>query len=549
LSQYNVDPSETTISGLSSGAFFATQLHVAYSASIKGAGIVAGGPYDCAAQMSYTSCMYASSPSVVKSISNTKSWSGNKIDDISNLAKQKIYMISGTSDTTVGVSVMNQLYKYYVTDGQFIPSANVVYKKDLKSAHTFPTDFDGSGNNNCAAASSPYISNCGFDGAGAILEHMYGPLQPRNNGVLNGKFIEFDQSEFLTNPRSSGMSTTGWAFVPKSCTDGQTCKLHIAYHGCLQGYEKIGDKYVKNTGFNRWADTNNIIVIYPQAVTTSTAAPGSIALFPNMNGCWDWIGWYGADFDVKSGKQLTAMKKIIDHITAGFNPIAAPTGLQVTGTTDNSVSLSWSQVSTANGYNIYRNGVKVNSASVVVTTFTDNNLNSGSTYTYFVKALSTSGAESTSSDSVIARTTGTPPAIQIPNGLAAIDITSNSITLTWQAAAGAETYRIYRDGIKIADLNLISYKDTSLQSGTQYKYQVTSVQGSQESDKSNELSVTTLIEKVCFNDNNYNHVLAGRAYQNLGYVYANGSNQNMGLYNLFQRTNLCLTQQNYYVIE
>jgi predicted esterase len=134
LSKYNVDPSETSVSGLSSGAFFSTQLQVAYSSIIKGAGIVAGGPYDCAAQMSYTSCMYASSPSITKSISNTKSWSGNKIDDIKNLAKHKVYMISGTSDTTVGQSVMNQLYKYYVTDGQFIPSANVEFKKRFKNS-------------------------------------------------------------------------------------------------------------------------------------------------------------------------------------------------------------------------------------------------------------------------------------------------------------------------------------------------------------------------------------------------------------------------------
>ena len=35
-------------SGISSGAFMATQMHVAYSASIKGAGVVAGGPYHCA---------------------------------------------------------------------------------------------------------------------------------------------------------------------------------------------------------------------------------------------------------------------------------------------------------------------------------------------------------------------------------------------------------------------------------------------------------------------------------------------------------------------
>jgi hypothetical protein len=547
LSAYNADPSETSVSGISSGGYFATQIQVAFSASIKGAGIVAGGPYDCGAQMSYTSCMYTSTPPIATSISNTKSWSGNKIDDMKNLAKHKVYMISGTSDSTVGVSVMNQLYKYYVTDGQFIPSTNVVFNKDIKSAHTFPTDFDSAGNNGCGSASSPYISNCGFDGARAILEHIYGPLKARNNGALSGKFIEVNQGEFLTNIRSSGMDDTAWVYVPKSCADGQTCKLHIAYHGCLQGYEKIGDKFVKNTGYNRWADTNNIIILYPQAVSTNmkqfTRAP-----FPNMNGCWDWIGWYGADFDVKSGKQSSVMKKMMDRITSGFNSIDGPTGLEVTSTTDNSVSLSWKSVSDAIGYNVYRNGAKTNSGVISGTTFTDNNLNSGTTYTFTVRAVASSGSESSASNSVNAKTTGEPPALATPNGLTATDATSNSIALKWESASGAEKYNIFRNGNKVADVSLTSYTDTDLNSGTTYRYQVSSVRGSQESSKSNEAEATTLTEtdKVCFNDNNVNHVLALRAYVTLGYTFALGSNQNMGLYNIFIKTNLCKTKEYYY---
>ena len=35
------------VTGVSSGGFMATQLQVAYSATIDGAGIVAAGPYDC----------------------------------------------------------------------------------------------------------------------------------------------------------------------------------------------------------------------------------------------------------------------------------------------------------------------------------------------------------------------------------------------------------------------------------------------------------------------------------------------------------------------
>jgi hypothetical protein len=33
--------------------------------------------------------------------------------------------------------------------------------------------------------------------------------------------------------------------------------------------------------------------------------------------------------------------------------------------------------------------------------------------------------------------------------------------------------------------------------------------------------------------------VAGRAHQTLGYVYANGSNENCGLYNTYYTCNLC----------
>src|SRR5690348_14066389 len=84
LAAYNVNITDTSVSGLSSGAFFAGQLGVAFSSVIKGVGIVAGGTYDCAGQMSYASCMYQGTPSVTASIANTKSWSGSSLDAWAN---------------------------------------------------------------------------------------------------------------------------------------------------------------------------------------------------------------------------------------------------------------------------------------------------------------------------------------------------------------------------------------------------------------------------------------------------------------------------------
>ena len=48
LPAFNVDIKETSVSGLSSGGFMAVQFDVAYSSILRGAGIIAGGPYFCA---------------------------------------------------------------------------------------------------------------------------------------------------------------------------------------------------------------------------------------------------------------------------------------------------------------------------------------------------------------------------------------------------------------------------------------------------------------------------------------------------------------------
>jgi poly(3-hydroxybutyrate) depolymerase len=474
LPSYNVNIADTSVSGLSSGGFFAGQMGVAFSSIIKGVGVVAGGTYDCAGQMSYASCMYSGTPSVTTSISNTTSWSGVSIDPASNMAAQKVYMFSGTSDTTVATSVMDQVYKYYVTNGSFVPAGNVTYKKDLNAAHTFPTDFSSTGNNACTTAASPYISNCGFDGAGAILQRIYGSLNARNTGTLGGTVIQFDQTEFIANPNSFGMDASGWAYVPAACASGAQCKLHIAFHGCKQNYAAIGDKFIKNTGYNKWADTNNIIVLYPQTVADSVNHnPSPSGAGANNNACWDWVGYYGSDFDKRSGKQMAAIKKMIDRVSSGYGGAPdggasdggavvppAPTGLTSTGTTSSTASLSWGASAGATSYNVYRNGAKANSSAVTTTSYTDSGLSASTTYTYAVTAVSSAGESGT----------------------------SNQVTATTSAAA------------------------------------------------------------VCYTATNYAHVQAGRAHDSIGYAYANGSNQNMGLDNVAINTTLKQTGTNYYVI-
>jgi len=411
LKAYNADPASASVSGLSSGGFMAAQLGVAYSSTFKtGFGVFAGGPVDCARAQSYTSCMYNQTPSISGPDANVNSWSGTANEDATaNLASRKIYLWTGSADTTVGPNVMNQLKTQLAN---YDTAANVSYVTTSGAVHTFPTNFAGSGDNSCSSSVSPYISNCSYDGAGAVLQWMYGSLSAPNTGTPGGTVVSFDQTKFIAS--GNGMDTTGYLYVPAACASGSTaCKVHVALHGCVQSHGSVGMDFVNNTGYNRWADTNNIIVLYPQAIAdnTSHSTPGNGSL-SNPNGCWDWVGWYGSNFDEKPGVQMTAIVKMVNQITSGYTGggsgggggggggttiPAAPSGLAVSGTTSTSVSLSWSASSGATSYSVFRNGVSVGTSTGGTTTsYTDSGLNASTSYSYYVEAVNSAGSSSPS---------------------------------------------------------------------------------------------------------------------------------------------------------
>ena len=65
-----------------------------------------------------------------------------------------------------------------------------------------------------------------------------------------------------------------------------------------------------------WADTNNIIVLYPQTGIMAT------------NGCWDWWGYDSPHFAQKSAPQMAAIKAMVDRIASGSSQ---STGKPTTG--------------------------------------------------------------------------------------------------------------------------------------------------------------------------------------------------------------------------
>lgn len=362
LRGYTVDIKQTSISGLSSGAFMAVQFQVSHSSIIKGAGIIAGGPYFCAQGdpstlnrisratkacsctdqdittpascpgVSATCPALSGGPGVQPSINATNgNASQNKIDPTSHLANHKVFLFSGKNDCVVSQHVMNDLKKYYEN---YMADGNIIYVNTIAADHSMPTDLPA--HQACTAFGSPFISNCGFDGAKALLEQIYGPLNPRNTGTLSGELIEFRQSDFISGANSHGMDESGWLYVPAKCKNGEACKLHIALHGCRQGHSAIGKIFMEKAGYNEWADTNNIIVLYPQAVPVQFHLADLSGI--NPKGCWNWWG-YASDLDYanKNGRQIAAIRAMADRI-AGSAPSPQPAAQCFTATNSGHVA-------------------------------------------------------------------------------------------------------------------------------------------------------------------------------------------------------------------
>jgi hypothetical protein len=148
---------------------------------------------------------------------------------------------------------------------------------------------------------------------------------------------------------------------------------------------------------------------------------------------------------------------------------------------------------------------------------------------------------------------GSTGGLPAPSGLAVSGTTSSSVSLSWSAVSGAASYNVYRNGTKVngSAVTGTSYTDSGLAAATTYSYTVAAVNSSGTvGAQSAPVSVTTASSAPapCFTDNNYNQTVAGRAHQSLGYVYANGSNQSMGLWNVYTVHTLKETAPNYYVI-
>ncbi len=436
LSGYNADIRESSISGISSGAFMAVQFGTAWSSVIKGVGAVAGGPYWCAKAdamdvmngftlpiMTATgSCMKGPPRDMKLSFekADAKAASGD-IDSLQFVARQKIYLFHGYNDAVVARSVTDaaaDFYRHYLGEAN---RGNLYYQTTVGAGHSLAVAPDKpiDGLNECMVNAAPFINKCGYDQAGIILQHIYGALNAPNHGPLTGTIKRFDQSVY-TKPNDPGplsLDQNGFVFVPRECEQGAACRVHIALHGCKQNVDELGRRYIENTGYNAWADSNRLIVLYPQ----TTASP--FAPF-NPQACWDWWSYvnHSDNYVTKSGAQIRTIKAMLDALTAGAAPAAAaapsaaPNPLKVIDTSDTSADLAWTPLAATTAYRIFRAGADgpfTAVADVAGPSFADSGLTPRTAYRWRVSAI-VNGAEGPASNEAPATTRAAPAPCQRP---------------------------------------------------------------------------------------------------------------------------------------
>jgi fibronectin type 3 domain-containing protein len=135
----------------------------------------------------------------------------------------------------------------------------------------------------------------------------------------------------------------------------------------------------------------------------------------------------------------------------GFGPSAPPTpaGLTMAAHTETTISLSWSASLGAVAYELRRSELQsLSSASQVylgpALGFVDTELKAGTTYYYWVRAISSSAA-SEYSEAVVASTAAATAAPATPGGLRLVTSTASTLELAWDAEANASSYELYID--------------------------------------------------------------------------------------------------------
>jgi len=296
---FNIDATRMSVSGISSGAYMAGQLHLAHAELFGGVALIAGGPWYCAQnsiQQGLGPCMNGEGIDVAPLVERARAEAGaGRLASMDELSSDAVWILHGAQDAVVAVAVADAARALYAS---LAPGATVALVNDVPVAHGFPTLETGG---ECGTMAPPFLNACGYDAAGTLLAALHGDIAARTHAT--GKLMRIPQP----GADGAGMLEDAFLYVPADCAAGASCGIHVALHGCQQSSEFVDTQFATGAGYNEWAESNRLLVLYPQ-VASSKIAP------LNPLGCWDWWGYTGDAYATREGPQVAVIKATLDAL-------------------------------------------------------------------------------------------------------------------------------------------------------------------------------------------------------------------------------------------
>ncbi|GGV27122.1 chitinase [Streptomyces longisporoflavus] len=214
----------------------------------------------------------------------------------------------------------------------------------------------------------------------------------------------------------------------------------------VQGsYAYLGARSTGTTDVSTWTPGNSSWQQLSTSFTTG-ANTTSVTVYTH--------GWYG-----QSAYHVDDVSVLGPDGGGGTDPVeipAVPAGLKAGTTTSTSVDLSWTPVSTATGYTVYRDGTKVAAVSGASATVTG--LAPETTYSFQVSATNAAG-ESAKSTAVSAKTA------KGDGGGDGGTVPKHALTGYWQNFDNGATVQKLRDVSSQYDIIAVSFADATTTPG------------------------------------------------------------------------------------
>ncbi|MGN1316444.1 MAG: leucine-rich repeat protein [Acutalibacteraceae bacterium] len=254
----------------------------------------------------------------------------------------------------------------------------------------------------------------------------------------------------------------GFKFVRSECLEPKLLAASVINGGVKVSWTKSGDA----TGYRVYRKSKNGNWVMLDYIDNNSVT-SFIDESPYQN--------YKNIYTVKALSDSGASTYNKTGISAFYLKTPALTGIK---TTTSGLRVSWSSVSGAQNYRVYRKQqgdtkwTYITKTKSGVTTYDDTDVKNGVKYTYTVRAVNSKGTSSYNSDGISRTFVAAPKISSLSN-------TPDGTVIKWNKISGAKIYRIYRKvpggtWKELGDLSSTksSYTDKNQKSGTVYQYTV-----------------------------------------------------------------------------